>query len=615
MKDSTFAPITPADVTWNDDVPCATRFSDHYYSRDDGASESRYVFLNGNDLASRFEALPENGEFVIGETGFGTGLNLLLAARLFLQLAPASCRLHFFSVEAHPLSSDDLQRAHQAWPDLASECAQLQANYPAPAPGFHRRWLFAGRVSLTLAYGDAGDMLELAALQADAWFLDGFAPDRNHAMWQPSLYRSLLRLSRPGATLATFTAAGHVRRGLAEAGFQVTRRAGHGRKRHMICARAGNDDWQARIIRPKDVVVAGAGLAGATVARALADRGHRVQVLDPRGIAGGASGNLAGVVYTSASGHPTAQNRFYQSSYLQALAWLHRHDFPQTRRQGLLAGVIQYPADERHRTKAQQALSAGWWPGQCLQGDPGTGTLVFPHGGCISPPAWCRYLLSHDGIHLKRSGLAKVKAHPDELRLTLEDGESLACDELILANEAAALAHCGELGISLKRIRGQVTQVAATADSRRWRQALCHRGYLSTEIDGQHCVGATFNLHHHDASPREEDDQRNLDDLATFLPAQWQQLGAEHLAITGCRVGFRCQSPDFLPLAGRTPRDDRIWLSVAHGSRGITGTTLAAELIAATLHGEPCPVDCGILAALDPQRFLHRQERKKRRQP
>ena len=614
MSDQFFAPIKPARLSWSDAGPCSIEFGDHYYSRDDGIRESQYVFLDGNDLQARFHALPDHAEFVIGETGFGTGLNLLLAARLFLQQAPASCRLHFFSVEAHPLSAEDLRRAHGLWQTLEPECAQLQQHYPDPAPGFHRRWLFDGRVSLTLALGDATAMLGVANLQADAWFLDGFAPDRNESMWQAPLYQALARHSRPGATLATFTAAGHVRRGLSEAGFSITRRPGHGRKRHMLCGQANTGRWQPRTARPDDLVVAGAGLAGATCARALAERGHRVTVLDPMGIAGGASGNLAGVVYTSASGHATAQNRFYQASYLQALAWLRRYRFPGHPDQGQLNGVVQYPADQRHRVKARQALEAGWWPPASLQGDAATGALTFHAGGTISPPAWCQHLLDHPAIRLERTGLEAVEPG-DTLLLSLANGEQRHCSQLVLANEARALALAGDLQVALKRIRGQVTQVAATQASTDWQQTLCHRGYLSTAINGQHCVGATFNLHHHDAAPRDQDDRDNLTDLAQYLPQQWRALGAEQIRITGRRVGFRCQSPDFLPLVGRTAPDSRIWLSVAHGSRGITGTTLAAELIAAQIHQEPCPVDCGILSALDPLRFRLRQQRKTRRIP
>ena len=43
-------------------------------------------------------------------------------------------------------------------------------------------------------------------------------------------------------------------------------------------------------------VSVGAGLGGSAIARALADRGHEVTVIDANGIAGGASSNPAGLL-------------------------------------------------------------------------------------------------------------------------------------------------------------------------------------------------------------------------------------------------------------------------------------------------------------------------------
>lgn len=58
---------------------------------------------------------------------------------------------------------------------------------------------------------------------------------RKPDMWTQNLFNAMARLARPGGTLATFTSAGFVRRGLQEAGFTMQKRKGFGRKREMLC--------------------------------------------------------------------------------------------------------------------------------------------------------------------------------------------------------------------------------------------------------------------------------------------------------------------------------------------------------------------------------------------
>lgn len=85
--------------------------------------------------------------------------------------------------------------------------------------------------------GLAAEMLPRWDGAADAWFLDGFAPARNPELWTADLMAEVARHTAPGGTVATYTAAGHVRRALADAGFEVTRLPGYGRKRHMTAGR------------------------------------------------------------------------------------------------------------------------------------------------------------------------------------------------------------------------------------------------------------------------------------------------------------------------------------------------------------------------------------------
>src|SRR5699024_9413654 len=224
-----------AQLNWDPQgQPLSSQFDDVYFSKASGLDESRYVFIEHNQLAERFAALDEGHTFGIGETGFGTGLNFLAAWQHFLEHAPADTRLHYISVEKYPLQTADLAKALALWPELAELREQLLQQYLAIHPGFQHFRLDNGRVSLTLLIGEVLAMLKQLDGNVDAWFLDGFAPAKNPEMWNDAVFAELARLSTPGSSLATFTSAGFVRRGLAAVGFTMQRPAGFGHKRQML---------------------------------------------------------------------------------------------------------------------------------------------------------------------------------------------------------------------------------------------------------------------------------------------------------------------------------------------------------------------------------------------
>lgn len=210
-------------LEWKDDViPVSTRFDDPYFSLNDGLAETRHVFLAGNGLPERL-----TDGFHIAELGFGTGLNLL-ATQIAWAATGRRGTLHYTSFEAYPLSAHDIARALHHFPEAASVAGPFLAQWATGATMLHLPGLTA-RIIL----GDARDTLPLWPHKADAWFLDGFSPAKNPELWSETLMGAVAKHTAPNGTFATYTAAGHVRRALQTAGFQVDRRAGHGRKRHM----------------------------------------------------------------------------------------------------------------------------------------------------------------------------------------------------------------------------------------------------------------------------------------------------------------------------------------------------------------------------------------------
>ena len=214
------------------------QFDDVYFSAQDGLAETTHVFIEGNDLVERFSNLTQNTVFTIAETGFGTGLNFLASAKVFEAHAPDGAKLHFISYEKFPLGSAEIADALEPWDgDLAPHRAELARVYTREG-GIYK---LSPRITLTLHMGDVNDMMPGHDYAADAWFLDGFKPSSNPDMWSQTVLGQVARLSRHGTTLASFTAAGFVRRGLQDAGFAIEKRPGFGRKREMITGVMRND--------------------------------------------------------------------------------------------------------------------------------------------------------------------------------------------------------------------------------------------------------------------------------------------------------------------------------------------------------------------------------------
>ena len=653
MSDLPAADFQHAELDWDENgQPQSRQYGDVYFSRASGIEETTHVFLAQNDLASRFAALQPGEHLVIGETGFGTGLSFLCAWQLFEQQAPAGTRLHFVSVEKHPLRREDLARALSLWPELHELAQQLLAQYVAVNPGFQQFRLADGRVSLTLMIGDAQENLAMLDARIDAWFLDGFAPAKNPQMWQPELFAQVARLSVPGTTFGTFTSAGFVRRGLIDAGFEVKRVPGFGQKWEIMRGQFGGQPavsekpWYARPsyrATQRQAVVIGAGLAGCASAASLAARGWQVSLLERHAdIAQEGSGNPQGVLYLKLSAHGTALSQLVVSGFgytRRLLQNLQRgrdwdacgvlqlaYDNKETERQAGLADAfpttLLHPVD---RVQAEQLA------GVTLTG----GGLFYPDAGWVHPPALCRWMVERPGIELLR--------HHQPLQLRRENGQWLAFDGdrllaqapvVVLAGAAEAAQFSQSAWLPLKRIRGQITGLPATEQSAALGTVLCAKGYVAPPREGQHTLGASFNFDQTDPSPSEAEHRSNLEMLKEISSDLYQRLQADSRTISELdgRVAMRCTSPDYLPIIGpladapafaeayaalgkdarRVPDTpcpwlDGLYVNTAHGSRGMITTPLSGELLAAWLDGEPLPVPRAIAEACHPSRFLLRK--------
>ncbi len=631
--------------------PLSRLFGDVYFSQDNGLAETRQVFLANNDLPARFAALAEGEQLVIGETGFGTGLNFLCAWQLFEQQAPVGARLHFVSVEKYPLSHADLRRALALWPELAPFAESLLAQYVALHPGFQRLLFGGGRIVLSLLIGDVLEMLPQLDARIHAWFLDGFAPAKNPQMWTPELFAELARLSAPQASIGTFTSTGHVRRSLNQAGFQMQRVPGLGKKWEVLKGRfsgtpaAPGKPWFARPSIPagaRQALVIGAGLAGCATAASLAARGWQVSLLERHaGIAQEASGNPQGVLYLKLSAHGTALSRLIVSGFgytRRLLEQLHKgRDWDN-------CGVLQLAFDAKEAQRQAQLAAA--FPSDLLvsldrasaEEQAGirlpAGGLFYPQAGWAHPPALCELLASQANIRLQ------LHQEALELRRDGKTWQAWSGERLLASAPVVVLATAAEIQrfpcsaeLPLKRIRGQISRLPATAASRALTTVVCAEGYVAPPRLGEHTLGASFDFNSDDLTPSSADHAGNLALLQQISADLAERLHSAQLdpARLQGRAAFRCTSPDYLPIVGPLaerqafaaayavlgkdarqvpdtpcPWLDGLYINSGHGSRGLITAPLSGELIAAWLNDEPLPVPRDVAEACHPNRFALR---------
>jgi len=624
-------------------TPFSPAYGDIYHSADSGAGQARHVFLNGNDLPARWSGARN---FTIVETGFGLGLNFLATWDAWRMDPARPQRLHFVSIEKHPFTREGLTVLHARYPEFAPLAALLQSEWPLALPGLNRLHFEDGRVTLTLAFGDVTDVLPKLRLATDAIFLDGFAPDRNPDMWTPALIKALARLARPGATLATYTTARSVRDAVSGAGFTTELRPGFGRKRNMLAARFAprgmsryapprTPDWEER-----RAIVIGAGLAGAAAAERLAARGWTIDLIERRPTpAAEASGIVAGVFHPHVSRDDSLLSRLTRAGFLYAARNWRALEGNSHRFAWACCGVLQMAKDAREEARMVAAVRALGFPpdyvdylprltaGERAGGEARAGGWWFPGSGWARPAELVSAQLAAAAARGNLKLHTGVAAHAldragDGWRVVSADGTTIASAPVIVLANSHDAARLAALDVTMKRVRGQLTclpegSLSAPA------AVLAGAGHLIPAAGGAAVVGATYDFDDESAEARAEDHAGNLERLERLLPGATVRLNPNGLAGS---VGFRCVSPDRLPLIGAlpdsgapqgapardVPRLGGLYGAFGYASRGLTWAALGGELIASAIEGEPPPVEGDLVDAIDPARFLLRRTRRKK---
>ena len=674
--------LAAADIQWRQGMLYSLDYEDFYWSLPNGLAESFYVFLQQNDLPSRWNNLKAADQsFSIGELGFGTGINFLNCCELWLKTAPTNCTLHYFSAEPVPLKTADLAKVFEQFPSLSAHGQALIDSYPPAVKGFHSIELYEGRINLCLMVGDAQEMFNALGESVDqrhsvydkkpidTWFLNGFSPEKNPAMWQKELCKTIASLSSTETSLTTYLTESEVTKSLNTAGFSVNYKQGFADKYQMISATLnaslknysdnarGTNQWHLNqlpsrpLSRQPSVTIIGAGIAGCTTAAALSKRGYNVTIIDRHARAGQeASGNQQAIIYPKLSirDEPlprinlaaiTLASRYYQTFWNRGL--------------GQQCGVLVIPEGERQLKQFEQ-LGQHFYHQKSLvrlvdnaQMEAIAGiSLDTSHGlyfsklGWLPPATICQEILKDHNIALVQGDVAQLFRNKSTGQWELLDakGEQLSHSDIVVvanAYDCEKFEQTNFLGIT--KLRGQVTELPVTEDSQSLKTVICGEGYIAPPNKGTHGCGATYNKAINSTELRIQDHQTNLDQITKTDQGIGRAIGTVQLNKLEGRANFRCTTRDYLPIVGPVPdvsamletyeslrvdaRKDspvmgtylpNLYINCGMGSRGLGYAPLTAEVLAAEIHQQLGLLERELRQAMHPSRFLIRDLKKKR---
>tara|TARA_R110000803_G_scaffold110737_1_gene179185 strand:+ start:6565 stop:8580 length:2016 start_codon:yes stop_codon:yes gene_type:complete len=653
----------------NDGSPYSHQFNDIYFDTNQGTSQSECVFIDGNNISARLAKHPE--DFVIAETGFGTGLNFLLTLAVFHRLKQCqnqhdtgnstTSKLHFISVEKYPLSKVQLTQSLKALPQLTFFSQQLIEQYPeTPANNITLSFL-DGSVTLQLIFDDATQ--GLASLNSkekphnqalvDAWFLDGFSPEKNPEMWHAGLFQQVARLSKEQATLTTFTVAGKVRRQLIAVGFRVEKRQAVGKKNELLSAvfqqnpNSGKGYQQRAIIaKPQHVSIIGGGIASACAAYALTKSGVKVTVYcQDFSVAQGASSNNIGAIYPLIHQQADDISLFYQRAFEQAVDY-----YKAIQEQGFnfdhdWCGLLEISYKPALELRQQHIANSAVWPKSLVKSIDkvqashhasirlNNGGLFFPQAGWVAPAQLVKQIFkaaeSSNRLRIETGcKVDKISQQSDGKWLLHSSKKDYLTDVLIYCGGAQGIPLNMIKQLPLTSVRGQVSSMASNEKIAKLSTVICHKGYLTPANNNLHCIGATFKKNSFDSDSKPEEDQFNLDMIEKCLPGltQWQNSD-----VISSKARLRCMTPDHMPMVGAMPdieahkaqyqhlsKDKRwrynqqapmiknLYMMTGLGARGLCTAPLLADVLTADICGTPYPLDNEQLFNLAPNRFVIR---------
>lgn len=621
--------------------PRSALFNDGYASPAGAAAETETVFLRAIGAPDIWQ---DRRDFAIGETGFGLGLNFLMTWAAWRRSAPPGARLHYLSVEGYPLDKAALAQALDLYrdvPGLSPLIDELCGLWPLRHAGFHRISLEGGRVQLTLLFGPVERCLDQITGRMDAWYLDGFAPARNPDMWSAAVFQTIAAKTRPGGGIATYTAAGHVRRGLEQAGFTMQKQPGYAHKRERLTGTLSATPEPAKPDQPwfalpkvgsdvDEVAIIGGGIGACCLWLALRAHGIEARLFDREGNDGGMGDNPAAMIAPKLPVDASLPGRLNALAFLKALNF---YDALGADVWHGPRGVLQLPGNAEEASRQRRLMDALEWPVEVMDLEEilGGTSLSFPASGCLDPQAVRQAI----GAPIEQASIGGLKKTPEGWHLSAPDGGEVWTGGTVVV---AAGGWTGRLlqspWLGIRPSRGQVSWINDAAVYPE-RGTGFTGGYLTPALqldDGRRgrVLGSSFDAW------RDPDGDRSWQSWSAADHARYAAEFAEAFATdappaeTGW-TGLRAMTPDRLPVVGPMPDADAyqidypdlhhgkhwvdypparyqagLYVLSGFGARGYQFAPLMANLLADMIAGTPLPLEADLIQAVHPARFLVR---------
>lgn len=663
-------PYTSPNLSFHKDgSPFSEQFNDIYFDSESGYQQSEAIFIHGNNIPSRL--LAEKDTITIAETGFGTGLNLLLTLQAYQtakkQNSPQHiAKINFISTEKYPLTRTQLVKALNALPELKPFADSLIAQYPEVInanTSTIKASFFSDQVSLTLIIDDSAQGFEQLPSSkhglVDVWYLDGFSPAKNPDMWSEALFNQIGRLSKSQASISTFTVAGFVKRHLQRLGFRTEKKAYNGNKEEILTGLfqqnpQSNKGYQHRplITKPQHVGIIGGGIASACAALALTKQGVKVTLYcKDDTLAQGGSSNAIGAIYPLLHQQKDDISTFYQQAFWHAKKTYQQvldagYNFPHQ-----WCGLLEVSYKESLLKRQHKFDELQTWPAELIHSVDNfkateIANITLNHGGLFMPNAgWLAPQLAVKQIMnaAQATGRLRIKygVHVKALNQTVDnDKRSWQLTTNQGDFDESTVVVCGGADIiemnfinqlPFSAVQGQITSMRTNEKIKDLSTVICHKGYLTPQHNGLHCIGATFDKNTTSTEPTAEADDFNINMLEKCLPEQAKHIGWSNQAVITSKARLRCMTPDHIPMVGPMPdiqkhidtyphltKDknwkykqaapviDNLYIMMGFGARGLCSAPLAADILAADLCGTPYPVDTDMLFNLSPNRFVIR---------
>ena len=670
-------------------------FNDFYFDNTLGYLKNDFTFIQKNQIKQRLQATDKIFTIAETGFGTGFNFLLTLQAYQEAQQVSSAllAPLHYISVEKYPLSKEQLIESLSIVPQLQSLALTLINCYPDNSSELYKNSLHASffndQVHLTVLFSDVEQALSTLDSKkkgvVDAWYLDGFDAIKNSDMWHKGVFTQIERLSKDQATLTSFTTDNVVKKHLKEIGFRLEAKcAENGHNDIPQNSNSNNNNLFAvmqsspittkgyhlkpRIEKPKHVSIIGGGIASACTAYALTKQGVNVTLYcKDYSLAQGGSSNAIAALFPLLHQQEDDMSVFYQQAFWRAKAL-----YSEIEQQGFSfphqwCGLLEvsYKDSLIKRQQAFDKIKA--WPKELIHSVTAKhasnlasislpyGGLFMPHAGWVSPQDLVKQIFNAAKATnrltiITNTHITKIRqvanTVTDEITseypqaaavekntswcLSSNQGE-LNANVLVICAGADAIEIEQLKSLPLTATRGQVTSMNSIKKITKLSTVICHKGYLTPEHQGIHCIGATFQKNETSLETNKVDDLYNLTTLAKCLPELSAEVNWQEKDIVSSKARLRGMSQDHLPLVGAVPniaqhleayphlaKDknwkyskaapciDNLYVLLGLGARGFCSAPLAADILTAELCDTPYPMDNKMLFNLSPNRFIVR---------